>query len=170
MVVAIGFMGLLAALSAPIFTSMVRGPAVATRTIQTDRTLWHMLQRLRQDVQGAEALTAGEDPNSSDLLAITRAGAIVLYDFRQEKVVRSIVGGDEGTSWDVPGASVEWRLWPKGGRPAAVEVRTSVTEHMDRVRRAKLSRTHMIFLAGQEGGSRSAGILPATSRPAEGGR
>ena len=155
MVTAIAFVTVLAVIAAPLFASMFRTATRGMSAVETDRTLDHMLERLRRDVQGARAITVDADANAGDVLGILRGRTGVFYNVLDGKVARlsGRSGGDEeDTSWRIPDARVEFRAWPGEGEPRAVEVRTCILEHVGRgLTRPKLSRTHLIFLAGVEG-------------------
>jgi prepilin-type N-terminal cleavage/methylation domain-containing protein len=147
---AIVILSVLAAISGPIFLSMLREPAAATRAVQTDRTLDHMLHRLRQDVQGARGLWAGRGAETL-FLAIRRDGKPIQYEFGGGRAIRFSAEGDPQGAWDVPGALIEWRSWPTEESPAALEVRTSVSAGPPPAApRQALARTHLFFLAGPE--------------------
>lgn len=138
-------LGVLLAAAQPLFQSLLRQTTARGREVQTDRTLDHLLARLRRDLAGAAGVTAlGSDGNLT--LAIGEAGKEVRYESRDGRVVRTTRDGNEAAAWDVPGACIEWRPWPDANAPHALEVRTSVWTGAGRERRQALSRTHLFFL------------------------
>jgi type II secretory pathway component PulJ len=152
LLVAIAFVSLLATLSMPLFRSMLQEMGRGTQTVQTDRTLNHMLERLQKDAEGARSLAMRRSEKSS-MLAIGPEGDGASYEFRDGKVVRYSGDGNVDRSWEVPCAVVEWRAWPSEGAPKALEVRTAVAEDWPGHTVEKLSRTHLFFLALAGGGN-----------------
>jgi prepilin-type N-terminal cleavage/methylation domain-containing protein len=137
--------------TAGVFASMLQGMTRSTRTVAADRTLDHMLDRLRQDVRGARAVALAGKPSEAWKLDIGRDKIEVTYSIQDGNITRTAVDGNQQTGWEVPGAAIELRLWPAEGPPQALEVHTNVAEAGNGMSQQKLARTHVFFFAGVEG-------------------
>lgn len=142
---AIVFLGVLLAVSEPLFHSLLRQTMSGGREVQTDRTLDHMLARLRSDVEAARGVTTGTQ-DGVRVLGITGRDGPIRYLGLDGRVMRSLGDGNGAGEWTVPNAVIEWHGWPDANVPRALEVRTSVWTGEGRARRAALARTHLFFL------------------------
>jgi prepilin-type N-terminal cleavage/methylation domain-containing protein len=137
--------------STPLFASLLEGMTRGPRTVQTDRTIAHLLDRLRQDARGARSFALAPRPDGHAELGLGRDGIDAFYDVRDGNVIRTSGDGNEQTCWALPDATIQWQFWPATGQPQALEVRTSVAEIVNGVTRQKLSRTHLVFFDGVQG-------------------
>jgi type II secretory pathway pseudopilin PulG len=151
LLIAIALVTAVLAASTGIFVSLVGGMARDTRTVATDRTIDHMLARLRQDVRGARAVMKWNGIPWQEV-GLGPGGAVtVSYAVADGNVIRTPSGGGPQECWAVPDATIQLRLWPSEDNCRALEVLTSVGETDNGVVRQKLSRTHLLFFDGIEG-------------------
>jgi hypothetical protein len=139
---------------APLFLMLVRDIPTFHRMIQANTSVLNMLQRMREDVDGAEELPASFAGHVAGerLLLVELAGGVACYQLEDGRVLRYelTAGGarSEGitTVWPVPRAHVEWRVWRKNGKGYAVEVSTYIEYNVGRDRQEKMANSHVYFV------------------------
>jgi len=147
-----------------LFATFVRDIPQATRLVQQNTTVLHLLDQLRRDVSEAVAVLEpadGEDANETTLL-IGQPQAVVRYRFEDGRTVRILLSRQETSLpaeeriWAAPDAVIEWRPWVQEGRTFGVEVHSHIRQRVAGVVLHKLPGSYVFFLGGfgQTGGVR----------------
>ena len=126
----------------------------AERDLQTNVSTQHMLRRLRQDVEQANALLKypGDERIAANLILIESGNDIICYEFNDDQVIKSKMTpdltspGQTTETWSLSHAKINWKLWQHNGRNHAVEISTSIERKIEGNWKRKLQNSHVFFV------------------------
>jgi hypothetical protein len=114
----------------PLLNSLISDVPRSREMLESHTVLDQALERLGRDVGQATSVSLAPDANETDQAAALLAAlpeGVVRYEFDGEHITRKSAdgAGDDADAmvWNVPQASINWRLWRRDGRVVAVEVR-----------------------------------------------
>jgi prepilin-type N-terminal cleavage/methylation domain-containing protein len=144
-----------------VYATLIRDIPRATRVLQVNTTVLDLLQQIRRDVDGAVGLPAQLDGQHAGehTLLIEQPGRVICYQIEDGRAVRRLLTdspSEDGRLWRVPDAVIVCRLWERGGKAYAAEVRSHVQQRVSGLLREKLANTQVFFIhgLGKEGETR----------------
>ena len=154
MMVVVATLPLVMVLVSRVFVWFGREIPKSTQLLLEQGVVAQVLDQIRQDVDEAKALprSQGEWVSGGQNLLIEKADGVVLYQIADGKVTKTMLGPGNGlpepvTGWAIPNASIQWRLWGRGGSAYAVEVHTHLVQKLRARSQERLANSHVLFLA-----------------------
>jgi len=137
-----------------VYRSLVKDLPLSHSVVQENTILLNMLDQLQQDIDNAKALpqSYGELAAGENLLMIQSDDSVISYELKDGRVVRRVPAGaqaggnEEARIWELPHASVVWKIWSKDGKGYAVETKAHIERSIRGQWKKKMANSHLYFL------------------------
>lgn len=130
-----------------IFATIIRDVPRATRLVQQQTTVLHMLDQVRRDVGRAVRLPEESGGRRADdkTLLIEQPDGLIRWRFDDGQAVRVDAAGDERI-WRMPNAVIAWRPWRRHGDICGLEMHSHLQHRVRGQLRTMLPASRVFFM------------------------
>ncbi|MEN6424392.1 MAG: hypothetical protein ABFE13_03455 [Phycisphaerales bacterium] len=135
-----------------LFRTFIQDVPRMNQLVQENTTVQNLFDQIRRDMDGATALPKQFEDRQADetSLLIQRPNAVVCYHIEDGRVVRTVLGTQEGDErvWSARDAVIEWKPWTQDGNTCAVEVHSYLKQRVHGHLMRRFLSSYMFFVRG----------------------
>ncbi|MEN6577431.1 MAG: hypothetical protein ABFD90_13895 [Phycisphaerales bacterium] len=135
-----------------LFRTFIQDVPRMNQLVQQNTTVQNLFDQMRRDVAGATALPKQFQDRQADetSLLIQQPNAVVCYRIEAGRVVRTVLGTQEGDErvWAARDAVIEWKPWTQDGNTCAVEVHSYLKQRVHGHLMRRFLSSYVFFVRG----------------------